>query len=516
MLSNHKLQIGALTLIFLLAASPLFFSPFYKTHDGTMDLIRVAHYSLALKDGQFLPRWAGNLNFGYGSPIFNFFYPLTTIISAGLNFLGLPLEFVYKIVTFAAFLFAPFFFYFWLAPKHKTAALVGAVFYGLAPYHLLDLFVRGNTGETLAFVWIPVVFLAIDRRPMLVPIIFGLVILTHNILSVMFAPLFFLYAVVVAPKRLPGLILGLMLTTFFWLPAIVESKYLNSQVFTKHLFVANFPHLSQLIYSPWGFGPDVRKVGGLAPQIGPLGTVLAAASLYLFFKRRSFLAVIAILSVLGGLFFSLPVSTFFWQHLPLLSNFQFPWRFLALVSFGIALLVFELCRKIGKTLAFFLIAAMFLLSLPNLRIIPVSSRPDSFYYSYNQVPDYHGESATLWTAGYPDKPPSSPVQIISGRGQVSNLLRKTTLHTYTVETTSGVEVVDNTIYFPGWKVTVDNIDTSIQFQNQMYPGLITFPVKAGKHQIEVHFQNTIIRYVAETISVVTLLCIIVVSLWKRK
>lgn len=476
----------------------------------------MAHYRLAFMDGQFPPRWASNFNFGYGSPIFNFFYPLSSAIGASLSFLGFSLETVYKIILLISFLLAPIFFYLWLAPKNRFGAFIGALFYGLAPYHFLDLYVRGNSGETLAFVWLPLVFLAIDRYFKLTFIFYGLLILTHNILGLMFSPIIFLYAAVTRPKALFGLVIGLALTAFFWLPAIVESKYLNSVIFTKNIFTGNFPIFSQLISSPWGFGPEVTKIGGLSPQIGWFQTLVVIVSLFFVFRRKNFFGIFGLLSFAIGLFFSLSISMFFWQHFPLLSNFQFPWRFTALSSFGVAILAFYLCQQVGKFLPIIFLLGLFFSSWPKMQIIPTFSRPDSFYFSYNQAPDYHGESATIWAAGYPDKPPIYSVQIISGKAEIFNLIRQSLLHTYKLKVYAPSEVLDNTIYFPGWRVFVDGIDTPVQFQNQMYPGFIIFPVSAGDHTIKVIFTKTAVHKIADIISLATFLGIIVISVWRKK
>ncbi|MDZ7586588.1 MAG: hypothetical protein U0946_02440, partial [Patescibacteria group bacterium] len=77
---------------------PLFPKGFYKSHDGELHLARIAAYSQALKQGQFPVRWAANLNYNYGYPIFNFVYPLPYLLASGFNLAGLGLADSLKLV----------------------------------------------------------------------------------------------------------------------------------------------------------------------------------------------------------------------------------------------------------------------------------------------------------------------------------------------------------------------------------------------------------------------------------
>ncbi len=64
------------------------------------------------------------------------------------------------------------------------------------------------------------------------------------------------------------------------------------------------------------------------------------------------------------------------------------------------------------------------------------------------------------------------------------------------------------MYFPGWKVYVDGLETATQFQDPNYRGLMTFPVTAGEHKIEAKFEDTKLRLVSEVLSLLTITAII--------
>src|SRR5688572_3623586 len=92
-------------LLFLLSLLPLF--DFLKpglplTHDGIDHVARIANFYQNLTEGNLVPRWAGNLNWGFGHPILMFLYPLPSYFASLFHFLGFSLIDSVKLV-FAAF-----------------------------------------------------------------------------------------------------------------------------------------------------------------------------------------------------------------------------------------------------------------------------------------------------------------------------------------------------------------------------------------------------------------------------
>src|SRR5213076_3108008 len=81
----------------------------FHTHDGYPHLARIPAYMKALKDGEFPVRWAGDLNYGYGMPLFNFYYQLPYFIASGLLFFGLGLVNSFKISISLSFLLSGIF-----------------------------------------------------------------------------------------------------------------------------------------------------------------------------------------------------------------------------------------------------------------------------------------------------------------------------------------------------------------------------------------------------------------------
>ena len=139
---------------------PLLNTQFYVSHDGEAHIARFAAYVKAFSGGQIIPRWASDLNSGYGTPLFIFFYPLPGYIASFLHIFGLELEIIFKIILFSSFILAPIFLFLWLKTKvREEVAFVASTIYLVLPYRFLDTYVRGDIAEMASFVFIPLIFL---------------------------------------------------------------------------------------------------------------------------------------------------------------------------------------------------------------------------------------------------------------------------------------------------------------------------------------------------------------------
>lgn len=502
-------------LIFLPFLLPAFSSGIFSSHDGETHILRLAEYIRVFMGGQVIPRWAPETNFGFGSPLFIFIYPLFAYLGAFLHWLGLGLIDSTKTILAASFLAAPIFFYLWIR-RHvrQGVAIVGAILYGLAPYHFLDLYVRGAVGELMALTILPLVFCFLDRLQALptkrnlvfAAFAYAFLILSHQGIALVFSPVIFFYALTGRSKSksiaiISYFVLSLALSAFFWIPAIVEKKFLNPTLF-DNWYLGHFPTLGQLIFSPWGFGPNVRETGGLSPQIGPLLIFFAAAGSFMLTRRIRQKRVVPWLVVfVSGVFLSLSASQPLWEKISFLRSFQFPWRFVALPYFAATVMGTIFLDHLNQKIITILVAIIAIfLAIPMSSVKGNVLRGDNYYFSYHGPLYQHGEGTTIWTAGEPTNPPANPVEIISGVGTISGLLRKNTVHTFQTVSREDAKVLDNTTYFPGWRAFVDGKETPIEFQDQHHPGLISFSVPNGNHQVEVKFTETKVRLLADVLS----------------
>ena len=158
-----------LLLLALLAAVPLWTGPGLVNTRGGGDspflFIRLQQLMANLRDGVFPARWMPDAAYGLGYPFFNFYAALPYYFAALFNFLGFDLLTSIKIVQTLGFVFAGFALYGW-ARRHfsnRWAAWLAAVAYVYAPFHLVNVYVRGDSlSEFYAFIFYPLILWSID------------------------------------------------------------------------------------------------------------------------------------------------------------------------------------------------------------------------------------------------------------------------------------------------------------------------------------------------------------------
>src|SRR3990167_2404365 len=145
-------------LISLIPLTALMHSGLPLTHDGQDHVARIANFYQNLSEGNIVPRWAGNLNWGYGHPILMFLYPFTSYAASLFHFLGFSLVDSTKLVFALAFVASGIAMYLWIKNfLGNTAGIASAVLYMFTPYRFVDLYVRGAIGEHVAFVFPPLI-----------------------------------------------------------------------------------------------------------------------------------------------------------------------------------------------------------------------------------------------------------------------------------------------------------------------------------------------------------------------
>jgi uncharacterized membrane protein YfhO len=90
-------------------------------------------------------------------------------------------------------------------------------------------------------------------------------------------------------------------------------------------------------------------------------------------------------------------------------------------------------------------------------------------------------------------------------GMVNNILDKgSTITADTISSSSG-NVRVAVVYFPGWQAKVDGRKVSIDPDSTN--GLITFPITKGRHSITVYFGETLQRWIADGISLLSVIIV---------
>jgi uncharacterized membrane protein len=502
------------------------------THDGQDHVARIANFYQNLIEGNLIPRWGANLNWGYGHPILEFLYPLPSYISSVFHLVGFSLVDSVKIVNGLGMVMSLVFMFFWLKQfLGKESALLGAFVYTYAPYRFVDLYVRGDIGETLAFAFVPLVLYFMFKLykkseikyMALGALSLAFLILAHNAIALITVPFIFFYglyliwlskfnkSLIINLSSL--IILGFSLSAFFWAPALLEGKFTLRNIVTKGGYLSRFVNFKDLVYGSWSFGGSgiFTQQLGIAQWLGLILSPILALVLW-FKKDKNYILVIGCLVyTLLAIFLMLPISNFIWARIMLLQNFQFPWRFLAITVLSTAILAALIIERIPKKLQLIIviviIAIILLVSKDYLKANGYLYKSANFYTGVYSGTTDTGESSPIWSIRFMEQAPKAHLEVLDGQAQIKELSRNSTIHNYQITVTKKTLFEENTLYFPGWTIKANNIPTEIQFQNMQYRGTMLFFLDKGEYNLQVKYSETKLRLVSDLLSLISVITI---------
>lgn len=503
---------------------PLLHPGLIPTHDGEYHVVRFFEFNKAILGGDLYPRWAPDLNNGFGVPLFNFVYPLPNYISSFFHLFGVSFIDSFRLEMFLAGVLGGLFFYLWAKQFWgQLGGLVSSVFYTFSPYHFVDVYIRGSVGEVWAlalfpaFLWSFTLFIKY-RQKIFFPLssmLFALIIFSHNILALMFAIFSVFYLVFLVYRSQAKdrryllltsfliLVFGLLLSSIFWLPALFEKEYVRGlEIFD---ISRNFPLLYQLLIPSWGSGFSGGQLQNqLSFQIGManlLAVFSAFISLFIFKNKddKKPFAAFFIICFIIVFFLMLKQSLPVWKASPLMNYFQFPWRLLSLeiliCSFLAGSIVYVLSKHkiVSLILAFVMISISFLLGIGYAKPAYFLLRDDNYYTSRSNFIDGTNSPGdafnTIWINSPAEKAQEKLV-FLKGKGEIEIKNIKSTNYLAHVSALENSEILVNAAYFPGWSASIDNQKTKVRLTNE---GLFSFSIPKGNHVVSVKFQDTLIR-----------------------
>lgn len=542
----------------------LFVSGYFPIHDNTQ-VERVFEMSKSLSYGMFPVRWAEDLGYGYGYPIFNFYAPLSYYFGAFLNLLGFDILLATKLMMAVGALGASFSMY--LLGKTlwgRNGGIASALFYFYAPYHALDIYVRGDVAEFWAYAFVPLVFyflVNLYKENNLKYIILGAfsyagIILSHNLTAFMITPfliLFYLTFQLIYKKNIIFyfvlmLITGIGLSSFYTLPAIFEAKYTNviSQVGGGADFKDHFVCLSQFWDSHWGFGGSALGcTDGMSFRLGKLYILIAGAFLALFSlgflinklkikneitKHKEIYSFI-IFSLLGfclSIFLMLDFSRIIWNAVPFMEFLQYPWRFLIFASFftsvfagGFIWVLGKLFKKFGKekiNFCFIFALIIFLIYVSNKLFIPQTilirdsknfTSRDDLVWKTSKISDEY--MPVIF------KKPKNIIEVPSSKILNNNDLILLHEESKTGEVHLSVKAERNTLVqiniasFPGWMGFLDNKEIILKENDK---GMLA-EIPKGVHSLDLFFVQTPVQKLGNSISLVFLFLVFAGIIYTR-
>jgi hypothetical protein len=379
-------------LTFVLALVNVWLGPgIVHTHaggDSPFLMQRVYELAANLKAGVFPARWMPDAAFGLGYPFFNFYASFPYYLAAGLNLAGFDLLTAIKLTqTIGMVAAAATMYLFARTLLPRPGAALAAMAYTLAPYHLVNIYVRGDSlVEFFAFVWYPLILWGVDRvidggwktedgsrshaflrcvgAMLLLATLVAARVVTHNVSTLLFAPFIVLYALLRlaqawrqdskplrrVSERLLWLagaaVLAVALSAWFWLPALGEagSVQLGEQT-TGYFHYSNHFRGWNLIQPSLVFDYSVDpSLNAFAMALPQAILILLGAAVWWWRTRRGRsvsrgnVLILLALFVLST-FVMTPLSQFVWDATPLLPLAQFPWRLLSVQALFGAVLI---------------------------------------------------------------------------------------------------------------------------------------------------------------------------------
>jgi hypothetical protein len=522
-------------------------------HDFDFHLLSWMEVARAWPSGIAYPHWVQDANFGAGEPRLIFYPPASWLLGGLLGTIigwhAAPVLFVLLALLGAGgsmYLLARE----WAPP---VAAGLAACLYIANPYAMFVAYERSALGELLAAAWFPLTILfALRTRSAITPL--GLSVaalwLTNSPAAVMGSYLLAVLAVgmwIVEGRPWPalraagGIALGLGLAAFYIIPAAFEQRWVQIdraiipgiRVEDSFLFAhtRNAFHDQVLWTASWIFVAEVA---------------VASIAAYLAWRTRGGgrprMVLTAVLPIL--LLLQLPASYLIWKHTPHLKFLQFPWRWTLALSVVTCLLAGLAMKKIPRRtamLAMLFIAAMTIgggllffqpcddedavaaqmagfrqgqgtqgtdeytpvgadnstvqQNLPLVRMLP-AAQDDTADSSKGDNPD--------WQAG-----------AAIGIPATVNVKRWNAEHwVVRVVTPEAGYAVLRLMDYPSWRVTVDG--GPVQGRPVRADGLMTVPVAAGSHVVEVQWAATTDVIAGRVVSTISLLALAIVGMLERR
>ena len=575
-----SLVLIAALLVAFLAAWPLISEPGLLNTRGGGDspflLQRLQQLETALRDGHFPVRWMGDANYGFGYPFYNYYAPLSIYVAAFFRFLGFSSVRAVEAAQVLGFLTAALGIYL-LARRwyhQEWPALLASVAYTTAPFHLVNVYVRGDSlAEFWAMALYPWVILAADRLLAAdkegfpygciaaLAFVYAALILSHNISALIFTPFLLLFILLrwllgLEPNHesrfslfsgrhlrrlLPILgagVLGLALAAWFFIPALLEQNFAQLGPVTEGYFSYR-NHFRGLDLVQPSLLVDFDVSGGSAFRMGlvqAVGALLGSLALiYAAFRTRAVAwasALFILLALAVSTFMVMPLSAFLWDNLPLLSFTQFPWRFLSIQAFAAALAIGAMallpyCRVVTIITAVLLILSSFAALQTDQLLLGDEDVTAQSLAQYEWFTGNIGSTVSaeylpqtvqprFYSSGWLNNDHRANARALEGELiNAAQTAGRTNEQTWKVTAgSSGTTVLFPTMAWPGWVAALNGQEMAVQ--PAPGSGNITVQLPPGEHTLMLRLTRTPVRLFAELLSLgaVLLLIFLAIKAWR--
>lgn len=522
---------------------------FFPMQDD-LQAFRIQQMDKCLDDFQIPCRWVPDAGYRYGYPQFNYYPPSVYYVGAIMHRLGIQYIDTVKILFIVGYMASAVAMFILVESLvGPWPAFISSVLYTYVPYKAVEVYVRGAMSEFWSLTFFPLILWSIymlikngSRKYLILFSLFlGLLLTTHNLMSLIFAPVAIIWAIywLITEKKkkdtwiqvaMSGL-LGLGLASFFTLPVLFEKSFVHVESMLSGYFDyrAHFVNLFDLFLSQeWGYGSSGFPNELLNLSVGIvqwLAGLLAFAFAIKNFKKENKLSKLTLLLCVLALFTLFMIhmkSSFIWALLSPLWYMQFPWRFLAVGIFLFSILggfLIYFSKKYQYILGTILIISAVILNIgffvPKDWIYITDGDKFSGVSWQKQMTisifDYLPISATLPPI---NEAPAVP-EIMDGKADVTNYVKGSNFQTGNIKVLEDATIRIPLFDFPGMQVKV-NGEVVPHYNNDCRGtdfcyGLISFKLDKGEYNIDVRLTDTPIRKIGNILSLFSIIIILWLS-----
>lgn len=385
-LTNRARIINLLFLaISIVTVAPLFAKGLHYGHDVIFHLQRIEGIAEGLSQGQFPVRMNTVLNEGYGYPVDIFYGNLLLYVPAILRLIGFSILSAYKLYIWFVTILTLVLTYLCgkAVLKDDRLAIIVALAYTTASYRGVDIYNRAAVGEYSALAFLPLVMLAFwniytgditkknyKKNAFTLALGMSLLVYTHVLSTEMTCIVAFLVAIIIIKRTIRKetilvLLEAVGLTVSFCLAYFVPffDYYIRTDINLKHLEKSDslIQSLGAYIGQYFAFFRDIYETNDVAGrmQISPglclMIALIAALALIVVGQGNRCIYFFSAMSVF---LLWLSSDAFPWNAistLPVLgevfTSVQYPWRYLALASLFMAILLGLVLQQLMRLLA---------------------------------------------------------------------------------------------------------------------------------------------------------------------
>jgi hypothetical protein len=334
-----------------------------------------------------------------------------------------------------------------------------------------------------------------------------------------------------------GTIIGILLSSWYWIPAIFEQwmiQYQSSGSLTQ--YADQFTSILSIFDLRKNFNSDDSYLKVI--NIGTISLLTIFIGLYLtkVNKKIIFWLILIFLSI----FFLTNYSLFIWNLLKPLQYVQYPWRFLWVITIASLLIMIyfisekkikELWKKI---ICFLFILGLFFTMRAFIATKGFTTRSDfDWYHPANDTGSSFNEHNPIWARGpyyFPDElmyvNASQSANLNSQNvGQLTHKLSNLSpailqfdgrTISYEVSPDQSIVVLHKRLFYPGWEASLDSEKTEFAQDIPEYNGVLAVSVPAKKSTVNITFTGyTKTRRFAEILSLATFVWLCMYYLLKK-